>query len=210
MYLCLNADRHTGKFSIDPANLAPVLGRDHTVIEGHLDELCSRGVCHLKADVVEICDRFWPYHKRLVATQDDRQAAYVNSVRQAFLEPACVCSVFTPADEKLAADLHGRGVPLETLHRAIWLGCARKYIAMVNGQPPAAIASLGYFTALLEEVAQSPKPHRLVACSQKRPDLLQARGFGIVHPDGQSPASQSQCSGSSCMRIQCHVQAHLV
>lgn len=156
MYLCLNADRHTGRSRIFPLNLARVLGRDHTVIEGHLDELCSRGVCHRRSDVVEICDRFWPYQKRLVATQDDRQTAYVNSVREAFMEPACVCSVFTPADEKLAADLHGRGVPLETLHRAIWLGCARKYIAMVNGQPPAPIASLGYFTALLEEVARAP------------------------------------------------------
>lgn len=75
MHLCLNADRHTGRFRIDPLNLTRVLGRDHTVIEGHLDELCSRGVCHRRADFVEICDRFWPYQKRLVATQDDRQAA---------------------------------------------------------------------------------------------------------------------------------------
>jgi len=156
MYLCLNADRHTGRFRIDPLNLARVIGRDQTVIEGHLDELHSRGVCHRRADVVEICDRFWPYQKRLAAMQDDRQAAYVNSVREAFLEPACVCSVFTPADEKLAVDLYGRGVSLDNLRRAIWLGCARKYIAMLNGQPPAPIASLGYFIALLDEVAQAP------------------------------------------------------
>ena len=76
----------------------------------------------------------------------------MRSVRGAFLEPACVCSAFTPADEKLAADLYRRGVSLETLRRAIWLGCARKYAAMLNGQPPAPIASRGYFTALLDEV----------------------------------------------------------
>lgn len=156
MYLCLNADRHTGRFAIDPANLARVLGRDPTVIEGLLGELRSRGVCHWRAEDVEICDRFWPYHKRLAAPQDDCQAEYVRSVREAFLEPACVCSAFTPADEKLAADLYGRGMPLENLRRAIWLGCARKYIAMLNGQPPAPIASLGYFIALLEEVARAP------------------------------------------------------
>ena len=156
MYLCLNADRHTGNFRIDPLNLARVLERDPTVIEGHLDELCSRGVCHRRADVVEISDRFWPYQKLLAATQDDRQSKYVRSVREAFLEPACVCSTFTPADEKLATDLYGRGVALDNLSRAIWLGCARKYIAMLNGQPPTPIASLGYFIALLDEVTQAP------------------------------------------------------
>jgi hypothetical protein len=156
MYLCLNADRHTGRLVIAPANLARVLGSDSRMIEGHLDDLRNRGVCHWRADVVEICDRFWPYQKRLAATQDDGQGEYVRSVREAFLEPACVCSAFTPADEKLAADLYGRGVPLQNLRRAIWLGCTRKYISMLNGQPPSPIASLGYFIALLEEVARAP------------------------------------------------------
>lgn len=54
------------------------------------------------------------------------------------------------------ADLYRGGVPLETVRRAIWLGCARKYMSMLNGQPPAPIASLGYFTALLDEVARAP------------------------------------------------------
>ena len=156
MYLCLNADRHTGKFVVDPADLARPLRRERLAIEGYLDELVTHGVCHRRASVVEICDRFWRYQKRLAATQEDRQVEYVWSVREAFLEPACVCSTFTPADEKLAADLCRRGVRLEILRRAIWLGCARKYIAMLNGQPPGPIASLGYFIALLEEVARAP------------------------------------------------------
>ena len=67
-----------------------------------------------------------------------------------------MCSAFTPADEKLAAALYRRGIPLENLRRAVWLGSARKYMAMLNGQPPAPIASLGYFTALLDEVARTP------------------------------------------------------
>lgn len=156
MYLCLNADRHCGRLVIDPASLARVLGKDQTAIEDHLGELRSRGVCHWRADVIEICDRYWPYQKRFPATPDDRQAEYVRFAREAFLEPECVCSAFTPADEKLAADLYGRGVPLENLRRAIWLGCARKYIAMLNGKPPAPITSLGYFIALLNEVARAP------------------------------------------------------
>jgi hypothetical protein len=156
LYICLNADRHTGRLVIDPAGLARVLARDQTAIEVHLGALVSYGVCHHQAGVLEISDRFWPYQKQLPTRPDNRQADYVRSVRNAFLEPACVCSAFTPADEKLAADLYRRGIPLENLCRAVWLGSARKYMAMLNGQPPASIASLGYFTALLEEVAQAP------------------------------------------------------
>jgi hypothetical protein len=121
MYLCLNADRHTGKLILDAASLARALGKDRAAIEDHLGELRSRGVCWVEADAVEICDRFWPYRKWVAAKRNDRQAEYVRSVREAFLAPACVCSVFTPADEKLAANLYGRGVPLENLRRAIWL-----------------------------------------------------------------------------------------
>ncbi len=156
IYLCLNADRHTGRLATDAASLARVLERAQPAIEEYLGELRRHGVCHRQADVVEICDRFWPYQKRPMAIRDDRQAEYLRSVREAFLQPACVCSAFTPADEKLAADLHRRGVPLANVCRAIWLGCARKYIAMLNGQPPAPIASLGYFIALLDEAAQAP------------------------------------------------------
>ncbi len=156
IYICLNADRHTGRLAIDPASLARVLRREPAAIQDHLGELDRHGVCSQSGGVLEICDRFWPYHRQPPANPDNGQAEYVRSVRLAFLEPACVCSAFTPADEKLAADLYLRGVPLENLKRAIWLGSARKYMAMLNGQPPAPIASLGYFTALLEEVARAP------------------------------------------------------
>jgi hypothetical protein len=57
---------------------------------------------------------------------------------------------------KVAADLYRRGIPMENLRRAVWLGSARKYMAMLNGQPPAPIASLGYFIALLDEVVRAP------------------------------------------------------
>src|SRR2546426_8234846 len=44
---------------------------------------------------------------------------------RSLLKPACVRSAFTAADEKLALNLGRRGVTLEQLRRAIWLGCAR-------------------------------------------------------------------------------------
>jgi len=157
IYICLNADRHTGRLAIDPASLASVLRREPAAIEDDLGELRRHDVCDRPdGRSLEICDRFWPYHRQSPAAPPDGQADYIRSAREAFLEPACVCSAFTPADQKLAADLHRRGVPLENLRRAIWLGSARKYISMLNGQPPAPIASLGYFTVLLEEVTRAP------------------------------------------------------
>jgi hypothetical protein len=59
---------------------------------------------------------------------------FARQTREAFLKPACVRSAFTAAEEKLAPNLFQRGVSLEQLRRAIWLGCARKSVAMLNGQ----------------------------------------------------------------------------
>jgi hypothetical protein len=71
---------------------------------------------------------------------------------------ACVRSNFSGADERLAAILHGRGVTPVHLQRAIWLGCARKYTALLNADDdvPRLISSRRYFTTLVEEVAGTP------------------------------------------------------
>src|SRR5437667_4137660 len=70
---------------------------------------------------------------------------------------ACVRISFSAADERLAANLYRRGVTLHHLQRAIWLGCARKYVALLiaaeNGAMP--ITSLHYFENLVEEVAET-------------------------------------------------------
>src|SRR6516225_12209529 len=86
------------------------------------------------------------------------EAEFVRQVRAAFLKPACVRSVFTAADEKLALNLYRREASLEQVRRAIWLGCARKYMAMLNGQTRQPITSLAYFAPLIEEVGQPQIP----------------------------------------------------
>ena len=67
-------------------------------------------------------------------------------------------SLFTAADEKLALNLYRRQVPLDQIRRAVWLGCARKYVAMLNGQTRQPITSLAYFSSLIEEVQQPQIP----------------------------------------------------
>ena len=58
-------------------------------------------------------------------------------------------------------------------NRAIWLGCARKYVAMLNGQPPMAITSLRYFTGLIEEVGQTDTPASYWQHVQSKADQLE-------------------------------------
>ena len=157
IHLCLEADRHTGRAVIDPAAWTQTLRKDLAAIEASLDELHLNKVCERRGSRVEICDRFWPYQK-VGTSAADPEANFVRQVREAFLKPACVRSAFTAADEKLALHFCRRAVELEQVRRAIWLGCARKYVAMLNGQTRLPITSLAYFTSLIDEVAQPQIP----------------------------------------------------
>lgn len=156
IHLCLQADRHTGRTVIELAALTRILQKDPASIEASLGELELRKICERREDRVEICDRFWPYQKQVSIGAVDLETDFVRQVREAFLKPACVRSVFTAADEKLALNLCRRGARLEQLRRAIWLGCTRKYIVMLNAQTGLPINSLAYFASLIDEVTQ---PH---------------------------------------------------
>jgi hypothetical protein len=158
LHLCLQADRHTARVVVDKPGWMQVLGKNLAWVEACLDELYRDKVCEDCGDGIEICDRFWPYQKqsRLAAAAADVE--FVRQVRTAFLKPACVRSAFTAADEKLALNLYRRDVSLEQVLRAIWLGCARKYAAMLNGQTRQPITSLAYFASLVEEVGQPQIP----------------------------------------------------
>jgi hypothetical protein len=155
-WLCLNVDRHTGQLQSTVPELSSALKKPESWTESALRELVERSVCWwLKADVLEITDQYWPYQRQ---AREAESKDYLGEVRRMLLAPACVRSSFTLADERLAEDLNQRGISLEQLQRAIWLGCARKYVAMLNGQPPMPITSLRYFAGLIEEVGQTETP----------------------------------------------------
>ena len=115
-------------------------------------------MCECCGERIEIRDRFWPYQKLLAVTAAAPEVEFIRQVRTAFLRPACVRSTFTAADEKLALNLYRREVSLEQIRRTIWLGCARKYMTMLNGQTRQPITSLAYFASLIEEVKQPGTP----------------------------------------------------
>ena len=164
VFLCLNVDRPSARMVWEPMELANLLQRDRQSVTDALEELCRREVCrrHPATDnrsaidrlSVEICDRFWPYEKPPVEAFGIDQNRYVQQTRQMLSVPACGRVNFSAADERLAAILDRRGVTLVHLQR----GCARKYVALLNGSEhtPMLVTSLNYFSALVNEVAETP------------------------------------------------------
>ena len=59
-------------------------------------------------------------------------------------------------DRRLAAELHGRRVPLSTLEQAFLLATARRCLRAPDAPPLAAIRSMYYFVPVVEEVLASP------------------------------------------------------
>lgn len=167
VFLCLNVDRHSARMVWEPSELANLLHRDRQSVTDSLEELCRREVCIRHLDLhgrvspdrfsVEICDRFWPYEKSPAEEFGTDQNSYVQQVRQMLVRPACVRINFSAADERLAAILYRRGITLVHIQRAIWLGCARKYVSLLNAPESAdmLITSLNYFSELVNEVTDT-------------------------------------------------------
>ena len=164
VHVCLTANRHTGRLLTSRDDLARAVRQSPERVTAALAELEDRTVCAVaRSDssnlALEISDRFWPYQK-----QPNRgctrgaETEFVEKVRVLFLAPACVQARFSAADEKIAVELHRRGVQLEQMARAILLGSARKYVAMINAGVRAPITSLQYFADVIDEVIRSPIP----------------------------------------------------
>ena len=65
MHLCLEADRHTGRVGIRPAEWMRILRKDAAAIEAGFGELQGHRICERHNGQVEISDRFWPYQKQV-------------------------------------------------------------------------------------------------------------------------------------------------
>lgn len=161
IYLCLNADRSTGHLKIDHSQLAKALQKSRRSIVTYIEELRRQQVCRSVAAInqhlggsIEIADPFWPYQRELSANRGPCLAEYTERIRVLMQTHRCVVGTFGPADEKLAADLFRRQIPLEQVEHGFLLGCARKYVAMLNGQTSGPVASLKYFCTVIDEVGE--------------------------------------------------------
>ena len=124
-YVCLQAERSSGRLRFRQGELAQSLGKSPRSITSYLNELRRQGVCQVQAAAnqhqtgsIEIPDRFWPYHKQPSETAVSDQTRYIERVRQLFLSRACVQEAFTTCDEKLATEWYQHNVSLEQIKRA--------------------------------------------------------------------------------------------
>jgi hypothetical protein len=153
VWTCLHAERNSGRLRLVVADLARSLQKTESEIELCIQELVRAGVCRSHGSgSIQIRERFWPYRRNLLEGDSDDAEAYVAAIRQLFLRHGCVSSSFSLADERLAADWCRRGVPLARAERAIYLGVARKYTALLNNGKGSSITALSYFENLLDEV----------------------------------------------------------
>jgi hypothetical protein len=162
LYLCLQARRDNGCLTVTPRDLAGALHRSRRSILTYLEELRRQQVCHIlpaanqhQGSQIEICDSFWPYEKAVTPTLSPEAARYVGQIRNLLAARPCIHSAFTPDEQKLATTLFADQLPLEQVERAILLGCARKYVSLLNGQGNGPITSLLYFRGPLDEVGQT-------------------------------------------------------
>ena len=117
-------------------------------------------------------------------------------MRSLFLAPACVHASFSAADEKIATGPYRRGVSMEQIARAILLGCARKYVAMLNAKVRTPITSLQYFSDIVGEVSEPGDTGKLLGTASHESDAdgtTMAAGESsqtlMPQPVGQSPTA---------------------
>jgi hypothetical protein len=153
IWACLHAERTSGRLRLATTDLARSLKKTEGEIDRSIHELVSARVCRFYApDCIEIQERFWPYRRNLPEAESSDAEAYVAGIRRLFLRQGCVSSSFSPADERLAVDWYCRGVSFERAERAMYLGVARKYAALLNNGKGSPITALSYFEHLIEEV----------------------------------------------------------
>jgi hypothetical protein len=166
-YLCLEADRRTGRYESVQGDLAKAIGKSRRIVGKYMDELKHKHVCVVRSarnqyarTCIEILDEYWPYHRSTEVDDVDgpTRNAYIDAIRSSFVALGCTIGKFSPRDAQFARDLQGRGVPLEIVKDALLMGAARKYISWLNGGAPQPIGSLAYFSALVTEMQQRPLP----------------------------------------------------
>ena len=98
VWLCLHAERTSGRLLVTAAVLAQILHKSEAQITHSLEELVHAGVCSRFEDGgMEIPDRFWPYRRAPSRLDSSNAEAYVATTKRIFPSHACVQSAFTAA-----------------------------------------------------------------------------------------------------------------
>ena len=164
-YLCMEADRETGRYAASQTELARVLGRSRRIIGRYIVELEREGICRIHSgknqydrNSFEILDDYWPYCRN-GCQEEPQEGEYVARVRKAFLTLGCCTKgSFGPSDKRFAEELEARGIPIVTIEDAMVLAAVRKYISWLNNGPSEPIGSLRYVEPIITETQEQPWP----------------------------------------------------
>ena len=174
VYLCLGADRRTGRLLATHRELAVALGKSKRAIGTYVAELEAEGICLVQSGknqfagtIFEISDCFWPYH-RIANTEPPEQETYIDAVRDCFLGLGCGSGRFGAAEIATARNLQRRGIPLAVVEDAMFLGASRKYMSWFEGNAREPIQSLAYFKDVIAEVQDKPFPPGYSAYLRKK------------------------------------------
>ncbi len=199
VYLCLEADRRTGRFQTTHKELALAMGKSKRAIGSYIAELEARGICSVNPGknqfahtTFEISDSYWPYQRSTDCPESPEQKAYVESVRTCFLSLGCGSGEFSVADAADARDLQRRGIPLAVLEEAMLMGACRKYSSWFEGNALEPIRSLRYFDPLIAEIQKEPLPSGYPVYLREKIKQLGALWDERVKPCSQARKDEDQ------------------
>jgi hypothetical protein len=198
-YLCLEADRRTGRFQATHKELALAMGKSKRAMGSYIAELEVREICRVNPGknqfahtTFEISDSYWPYRRSDACPESPEQKAYVESVRACFLSLGCGSGKFGAADAADARDLQGRGIPMAVTEAAMLMGACRKYSSWLEGNALEPIQSLRYFDQVIAEIQKEPLPSGYPAYLREKIRKLAALWDENVKSSSQAQKERDQ------------------
>jgi hypothetical protein len=177
-YICLEADRRTGRYEAVQTELAAALRKSRRIVGQYIRELECKGVCNVRhgknqyaRTCFEISDEYWPYTRMTDGTPGN---AYVDSIKNSFIALGCTTGKFTARDAQIADQFQRRHIPLELVQDAMLMGACRKLISLLNGSSGESITSMAYFESLIAEIRERPIPADYREYLQKKVEQLRS------------------------------------
>lgn len=127
-------------------------------------------------------------------TESLERRSYACAVLASYLELPDTPSRPRPPDRALACRLYHRDIPLRVIRQAFLLADARRRIRPQQAPPLQPIRSLYYFLPVIEELLQTPLPHRYEQHLKRKLSALNA-----THR--QQPSSNPGAGSGSKKRV---------
>lgn len=159
MYIVTHAQRSNGRMPYQARGLAREEDKSLRSVNTYIHEMEEKGICVFRPPLnqyesgeLEICDIAWPYVKETGAEKAGEFESYKMAIKEALQMRPCVLCRFSAADATFAEKLFLRGITLVHINRAFHIGCAAKYISLLNEPGGELISRLSYFRDVIEQI----------------------------------------------------------